>query len=120
MTIPELQEHLRQISILQDAPEDFLEALADQMFPELSREYEEVASQLFQSAVTSSMHGKKKNLAEFQVQLETNFKLPFKCLISAFIFLGCSRIFFSWIVVTRLMSGFNFGAFNFHLQRIKI
>jgi hypothetical protein len=39
-----------------------------QIFPELSREYEEVAAQLYQSAVTSTMQTKRKTLAEFQVR----------------------------------------------------
>ena len=35
---------------------------------DLSREYEELAAQLYQSAVTSSMQSKRKTLAEFQVK----------------------------------------------------
>ena len=69
MTMPELQDNLKQISLLQDAPDDFIESLAEQLFPELSREYEEVAAKLFQMTVTSSMHSKRKTVAEFQVRV---------------------------------------------------
>ena len=69
MTMPELQDNLKQISLLQDAPDDFIESLAEQLFPELSREYEEVAAKLFQTTVTSSMHSKRKTVAEFQVRV---------------------------------------------------
>ena len=69
MTLSELRENLKQISLLQEAPEEFSEALADDLFPDLCRQYEEVAAQLFQSAVTSTMQSKRKTLAEFQVHI---------------------------------------------------
>ena len=69
MTLSELRENLKQISLLQEAPEEFCEALADDLFPDLCRQYEEVAAQLFQSAVTSTMQSKRKTLAEFQVHI---------------------------------------------------
>ncbi len=46
---------------------------------DLSREYEELAAQLYQSAVTSSMQSKRKTLGEFQVNASTfRYKLDFK------------------------------------------
>jgi histone H3/H4 len=43
--------------------------LAALLLPDLSRDYEETASQLFQSAVTSTMHSKRKTLSELQVPI---------------------------------------------------
>ena len=66
MTVGEVEEALRNISVLQDACDELFEAIAIQIHPTLSKLYNETVSDVYRSSLTASLQKKKKSHVEFQ------------------------------------------------------
>jgi len=66
MSAEEISTALRGVSVLQDCDESFVEALGVHLQPTLSRSYLEMAAELHNSTVSSSMQQKRKSHSEFQ------------------------------------------------------
>jgi len=57
---------LKDVSVLQDCPEEFVEALGSHLYPTLTKMYLGAAEELHRSSVSSSIQKKRKTHAEFQ------------------------------------------------------
>ena len=66
MDMDDISVALRDVSILQDCADEFVECLAQHLHPSLNSMYLEIASELHRSTVTSSMQKKRKTHVEFQ------------------------------------------------------